>query len=209
MSFYRNRIYPLLVRRLGNPEPIRRLRAQVLPWARGTVLELGVGTGANFPYYQAERVRKLFALEPNPGMVRRARAQQWLLNCDVEYIDLPGEQIPLNESTVDTVVTTFTLCTIDAVQDAIGEIRRVLNSDGRLVFIELGQAPDPAVQRWQKFLDPVARWIYAGLRLTRHIPTLLTEGGFAIQHMDEDYLASFPKALTYSWWGIALPQAQG
>jgi ubiquinone/menaquinone biosynthesis C-methylase UbiE len=207
MSFYRNRIYPILVRRLGNPEPIRRLRAQVLPWAQGTVLELGVGTGANFPYYQPERVKKLFALEPNPGMVRRARAQQRLLNCDVEYIDLPGEQIPLDDGTVDTVVTTFTLCTIDAVQDAMGEIRRVLNSDGRLVFIELGQAPDPAVQHWQKFLDPVARRIYAGLRLTRNIPALLTASGFAIQHMDESYLASFPKALTYSWWGIALPQA--
>lgn len=204
MPFYRDHIYPFLVGWSGNPEPIRKIREQVIPLAQGRVLEVGVGTGANFVHYHPTRVSKLHALEPNPGMIRRAREQQHGLQLDVEYIGLPGERIPLDDGTVDTVVSTFTLCTIDAVQEAIGEIRRVLKPGGRLIFIELGQSPDPSVQRWQKWLDPVVHWMYAGLHLTRDIPHLITEGGLKMEQMDEGYLAEFPKALTYCWWGTAL-----
>jgi len=199
--FYRDHIYPFLVKWLGNPKPIRKIRERVIPLAQGIVLEVGVGSGANFVHYRPARVSKLYALEPNPGMIRRAKEQQHGLALDVEYIDLPGERIPLDDRTVDTVVSTFTLCTIDAVQDAIREVHRVLKPGGKLIFIELGQSPDPSVQRWQKLIEPIVHWMYAGLHITRDIPYLITESGLKMEQIDKGYLAGFPKSLTYCWWG--------
>jgi len=204
MHFYRDHVYPFLVRWLGNPEPIRKLREQVIPLAQGTVLEVGVGSGANFVHYRPAQVSKLYALEPNPGMIRLAKEQQQGLELDVEYLDLPGERIPLDDSSVDTVVSTFTLCTIDAVQDAISEIRRVLKPGGQFIFIELGRSPDLSVQHWQKLLEPVVHWMYAGLHITRDIPHLITEGGLKMEQLDRGYLSEFPKTLTYCWWGISV-----
>lgn len=124
--FYREYVDPFLVQWLGNPEPIRILREDLIPLAQGTVLEVGVGSGANFGYYRPARVSKLYALEPNQGMLQLAKMQKQGFEFDVEYLDFPGERIPLDDKNVDTVVSTFTLCTISAVQDAINEIQRIL-----------------------------------------------------------------------------------
>lgn len=201
MHFYRDHVYPFLVKWLGNPEPIRKVRERVIPLALGTVLEVGIGTGANFVYYRPRRVSKVYALEPNPGMIRLAKKQQHGFAFEVEYMHLPGERIPLNDNTVDTVVSSFTLCTIDTVKVAIGEIRRVLKPGGRLIFIELGMSPDPRVQRLQKLFEPIVHRMFAGLYITRNIPHLLSECGLKMEQMDEGYLAEFPKTLTYCWWG--------
>src|SRR6266487_5532466 len=119
MPFYRDRIYPHLVRKLGDPPPIREIRGRLLPLAEGKVLEIGVGPGVNFVYYDPARVRKLYALEPNPAMIRLAERQRQRTTLDVEFLDLPGERIPLADGTVDTVVSTFTLGTIPGVVEAI------------------------------------------------------------------------------------------
>jgi len=119
VPFYKNHIYPHLVAALGNPTPIRNVRRRVVPLAQRTVLEIGVGPGVNFPHYDPIRVSKIFALEPNPGMIRRAEEQGRRTKLDIEFLDLPGERIPLPDSSVDTVVSTFTLCTILGVVDAI------------------------------------------------------------------------------------------
>ena len=207
MPFYRDHIYPLLVDVLGDPPPIRALRREIIPLAQGTVLEIGVGSGANFTHYDPAKASRLYALEPNPGMVRLAKKRLPQTDLEVEFIDLPGERIPLADHTVDTVVSTFTLCTITGVEEAIRGIGRVLKPDGRLLFIELGLAPDPAVQRWQKLLEPVQRWLFQGLYLTRNIPELITQGGFQITQIEQGYLAPFPKPSTYCWWGMAKVQA--
>src|SRR6266566_1364805 len=112
MPFYRDRIYPHIVKGLGDPKPIRDVRERLIPLAEGTVLEIGVGPGVNFAHYNAARVNKIYALEPNPGMIRLAEPQRRQTKLDVEFLDLPGERIPLDDSTVDTVISTFTLCTI-------------------------------------------------------------------------------------------------
>jgi ubiquinone/menaquinone biosynthesis C-methylase UbiE len=203
MPFYKQYIYPLLVDRLGDPPPIQKVRRQILPWADGTVLEIGVGSGINFSYYDARRVHKLYALEPNPGMVQLAARQRDRTTLNVEFLTLPGDSIPLADGSVDTVVSTFTLCTIAGIADAIRGLSRVLRSTGKLIFFELGRAPDPAVQRWQKRLEPVYRWLFEGLSLTRDIPYLLRAGGFRIERIEAGYLARFPKASSYCWWGIA------
>ena len=143
MPFYRDRIYPHLIRMLGDPPPIRNIRQRIIPGARGNVLEIGVGSGANFVHYDPAKVTKLYALEPNLGMLRLADKQRRQTALDVEFIDLPGERIPLADGAVDTVVSTFTLCSIPGVLEAIRGIARVLKPDGRLIFFELGLSPDP------------------------------------------------------------------
>jgi hypothetical protein len=102
-------------------------------------------------------------------------------------------------------VSIFTLCTITGIVEAIREIERVLRSDGKLIFFELGLAPDPAVQRWQERLEPLSRWLFQGLSLTREIPALIVQGGFQINQVEAGYLARFPKSLSYCCWGTALP----
>ncbi|HJR79247.1 MAG TPA: class I SAM-dependent methyltransferase [Anaerolineales bacterium] len=201
MTFYQNYIYPQIVDRLGDPPPIRNVRQQIIPLAHGTVLEIGAGSGANFPFYDSAKVSKLYALEPNPGMIRLAQKQRTDLK--IEFIDLPGERIPLGDETIDTVVSTFTLCTIAGIMEAVQGIARVLRPDGELIFFELGLSPDPNVQRRQRELEPISRLLFQGLYLTRHIPSLLIKGGFQIKEMEMGYLAQFPKSLTYCWWGTA------
>jgi len=204
MPFYRDTIYPHLVDILGDPLPIKKIRQQIIPLAEGNVLEIGVGSGANFIHYDPTKVRKLYALEPNLGMIRLAEKQQRRTKLNIEYLDLPGERIPLEDETVDTVVSTFTLCTIPDIPIAIGGIARVLKPDGKLIFFELGLSPNPRVQHRQRQLEPVFHSLFQGLRLTRDIPALLVQGGFQIEQMEKGYLAQFPKSASYCWWGNAL-----
>lgn len=134
MPFYKDRVYPHLVTMLGNPKPIREVRQRILPLAEGRILEIGVGPGGNFVHYDCAKVSKVYALEPNPGMIRMAEQQRRRTELDVEFLDLPGESIPLGDGSVDTVVSTFTLCTIPLVVEAIRGIRRVLRPGGKLIF---------------------------------------------------------------------------
>jgi ubiquinone/menaquinone biosynthesis C-methylase UbiE len=203
MSFYRDRLYPHIVTVLGNPKPIQKIRQQIIPLAQGTVLEVGVGPGVNFAYYDLTKVSKIYALEPNPGMVVRAENQRHRTKLDIEFLDLPGEQIPLPDSSVDTVVSTFTLCTIPGVADAIRGIGRVLRPGGRFLFFEHGLSPDIRVRRWQERTEPFFQWAFEGCHVTRHIPTLIEEGGFRVERMETGYLARFPKSGSYYFWGVA------
>jgi ubiquinone/menaquinone biosynthesis C-methylase UbiE len=204
MPFYRDYIYPRLVDILGDPPPIREIRQQIIPLAEGKVLEIGAGSGANFLHYDPARVSNLYALEPNLGMIRLAERQAHRTKLNIEFLDLPGERIPLEDETIDTAVSTFTLCTIPGIVEAIQGIARVLRPDGKLIFFELGLSPHPAVQRWQKRLEPIHRWLFQGLYLTRDIPSLITQGGFEIKQIKTGYLAQFPKSSSYCWWGTAI-----
>jgi ubiquinone/menaquinone biosynthesis C-methylase UbiE len=208
MPFYREYIYPQLVDRLGDPPPIRDIRRQLMPLAQGRVLEIGAGSGANFVHYDVTNVDQLYALEPNPGMIRLAEKRRRQTELNIKFIDLPGERLPLDEDSIDTVVSTFTLCTIPGIEAAVREIARVLKPGGKLIFFELGRSPEPAVQIWQRRLEPVFRGLFQGLYLTRDIPALLSEAGFHIEQMESGYLAQFPKSLSYCWWGIAAPKAR-
>jgi ubiquinone/menaquinone biosynthesis C-methylase UbiE len=204
MAFYKKHIYPYLIDSLGDPAPIHKIRQQIIPLAQGKVLELGAGSGANFRHYDATKVSKLYALEPNPGMIRLAEKKRYETRLDIEFVDLTGEHIPLEDATIDTVVSTFTLCTISGIVDAIRGLTRVLKPNGKLIFFELGLSPDASVRRWQRRLEPVYHLLFQGLYLTRDIPALLMQAGFQIEQMEKGYLAQFPKSASYCWWGIAL-----
>ncbi|SRR5713101_1791438 len=206
MPFYRDHIYPRLVSALGDPKPIREVRQRMIPLAQGEVLEIGVGPGVNFVLYDPKKVSKVYALEPNPGMIRLAE-QQRRTELNVEFLDLPGERIPLGDGSVDTVVSTFTLCTIPGVADAIRGIGRVLRPGGQFLFFEHGLSPDIRVRRWQERTEPLFQWAFEGCHVTRDIPALIKEGGFRVERMETGYLAPFPKSGSYCFWGVARPES--
>lgn len=205
MSFYRDHVYPLLVSWLGNPKPIEEIRQRIVPLAKGNVLEIGVGPGVNFVHYDPARVTKVYALEPNAGMIPRAEEQLRRTPLNVEFLDLPGERIPLGDASVDTVVSTFTMCTIPGIEEAIRGIGRVLRPGGQLIFFEHGLSPDSTVRRWQQRTEPLFKWAFEGCHVTRHIPSLISDGGFKIEQLNEAYLAPFPKSGSYFFWGVARP----
>jgi SAM-dependent methyltransferase len=205
MPFYRDNIYPHLVDFLGNPKPIQEIRERIVPLAEGNVLEIGVGPGVNFVHYDPGKVNKVYALEPNPGMLRRAEKQRRKTTIDVEFLDLPGERIPLADASVDTAVSTFSLCTIPGVVEAIAGINRILKPGGKFLFFEHGLAPETSVQRWQRRTEPLFRWVFEGCHVTRDIPDLVRQGGFTIEKIDSGYVSPFPKSGSYCWWGVAVP----
>jgi SAM-dependent methyltransferase len=203
MDLYRNRIYPALVNLLGNPKPIQALRKQIVSLAAGTVLEIGAGSGANFPYYDRTNVKHLYALEPNPGMQRLAAIQRQRTPLEIEFLTQPGECIPLEDGSVDTVVSTFTLCTIPALDEALTGIERVLKRTGLLIFIENSLAADPQVQQWQRRWEPIHRRVFDGLLLTRNIPSLIIGAGFRMERLELVYLSRFPKSWSHCCLGVA------
>ena len=203
MAFYKDRVYPALVRHLGNPKPILALRGRIIPLARGIVLEIGAGSGVNFAYYDRANVERLFALEPNPGMLRMADAQRLRTSLAINFLPFPGEQIPLENESVDTVVSTFTLCTIPSVDLALHDVARVLKPGGGLLFIENSLAIDRKVRRWQHLWDPIHRRIFQGLRLTRDVPSLIADAGYRLERVESGCLSRFPKSWSHCCWGTA------
>jgi ubiquinone/menaquinone biosynthesis C-methylase UbiE len=176
--------------------------------AQGEVLEIGVGSGANFEHYDPARVGKVYALEPNATMRRLAEKQRRRTNLTVEFLTLPGERIPLGDYSVDTVVSTFTLCSIPGVTEAIKGLKRVLRPEGKFIFFEHGLSPEARVQRWQRWTEPLTRWLLEGCHITRDIPALIAQEGFKVERIEAAYLAPFPKAWTYCWWGVATPESR-
>jgi ubiquinone/menaquinone biosynthesis C-methylase UbiE len=173
---------------MGDPKPIREIRQRIIRPAHGTVLEIGAGSGTNFVHYDPARVTKLYALEPNPGMIRLAERQRLRTRLNVEYLDLPGERIPLEDRSVDSIVSTFTLGTIPDLREALRGMRRVLRPGGKVIFFELGLATDLRVRSWQEDWEPVAYRLFDGLHLSRDIPFLLTQGGFDVEQYVADII---------------------
>jgi ubiquinone/menaquinone biosynthesis C-methylase UbiE len=183
---------------------VRRQREQVVPLAQGRVLEIGIGTGLNIPHYDPAKVETVWGLDPAVAMQRRAAERVARAGLDVELIGLSGEQIPMDDNTFDTVVITYTLCTIPDAVTALRDMRRVLRRGGQLLFCEHGCAPDEAVRRWQDRLTPIWRRFSGGCHLNRCVPELLQAGGFKVQQMEMLYLNGL-KPWTFNYRGVALP----
>jgi ubiquinone/menaquinone biosynthesis C-methylase UbiE len=184
-------------------KPNQKQREKIVPEAEGEILEVGFGSGLNVPYYDSSRVRKIWALEPSEGMRRKAQPMIDQTDMDIEFIDLPGEQIPLDDNCVDTVLVTYTLCTIEDTVSALAGMRRVLKPGGRLLFCEHGLAPDEDVQKWQARLNAAWRMTMGGCQLNRDIPALLAKGGFRVD-VDERMYIPGPKFVCYNYWGSAV-----
>lgn len=207
MSFYSEKVLPHLIDLACSTSPQQKQREKVVPLAYGDVLEIGFGSGLNLPFYQSRNVRKLFALEPSEGMRRKAAAQVDATGIDVEFIDLPGEEIPLGDASIDTVLMTYTLCTIPDPAAALAGMRRVLKPGGQLVFCEHGAAPDAKVADWQNRLNRPWGRLAGGCNMNRNIPGLLVESGFEIT-LDERMYIPGPRILNYNFWGTAEPRQE-
>lgn len=202
MSWYEQRILPRLVNFACGVRPAQKQREKIVPLAMGDVLEIGFGSGLNLPFYDRDRVRRIWGLEPSEGMRRLATDAIDESNFDIELIDLPGEEIPLDDNSVDTVVVTYTLCTIPEVGSALEGMRRVLKTDGRLLFCEHGKAPDENVHKWQQRLNPAWKKVAGGCNMHRDIPAILHGSGYRIEDDNRMYIPGI-KALSYNYWGSA------
>lgn len=203
MGFYSRLILPRMIGMACGTRPVMRQRGKVVPLAEGTVLEVGIGSGLNLPLYSSDRVTKVLGLEPSPDMTRLARRAAEDVDIEVEFLDCPGEAISLDRDAVDTVLLTYTLCTIPDAQKALSEMARVLKPGGRLIFCEHGAAPDASVRRWQDRVDPIWKRIAGGCHLNRPIPGLIEQGGFQISELDTMYLPGWRPA-TFNYWGTAV-----
>ncbi len=203
MNFYDQYLLPYLLDFACGVKPVTRQRAKVVPLAHGKVLEIGIGTGLNMQHYDKSRVEKIWGLDPAMQMHAKAARRIAKAGLDVEMLGLPAEEIPMKDATFDSVVCTYTLCTIPDPLQALSEMRRVLKPGGRLIFCEHGKAPDASVQRWQDRLNPIWKPIAGGCNLNRKVPDLLAQGGFEIQELDTMYLPG-PRPIMFNYWGTAI-----
>ncbi len=203
MSFYDDNVLPHVINLACGSAPILRQRQKIVPQAEGRILEIGMGSGINIPYYNTSKVEKVWGLEPSIGMRKKAQKRVDAAPFDLEWLDLPGEEIPLDDNSVDTIVLTYTLCTIPDWRAAVNQMSRVLKPGGKLLFSEHGKAPDAAVQAWQDRVNPLWMKLAGGCHLNRDIPALLKAGGFKIKELDTLYVPKTPKIAAFTFWGYA------
>jgi ubiquinone/menaquinone biosynthesis C-methylase UbiE len=202
MGFYEQQVLPRVIDKLLGTRGFHKLRRRVAEGLSGEVLEVGFGSGLNVPHYP-NGVERVFAVDP--ATVGRDLAEKRLRETDipVEFVGLDGEHLPLDDASVDHVLTTWTLCTIPHVELALAEMVRVLRPGGRLHFLEHGHSPDPKVARWQRRLDPLQQRIAGGCHLARPIDELVEQAGFRIESLGNYYL-TFPKSMGYMYEGQAV-----
>ncbi|MBQ0796472.1 class I SAM-dependent methyltransferase [Zhongshania sp.] len=204
MGFYDNKILPVIIDKACSMSAIMTLREKVVPLASGVVLEVGMGSGINLALYKPDIVDFVWGLEPSVGM--RKKAQRNLDNSPVEvkWLDLPGEAIPLEDESVDTVLLTYTLCTIPDWQAALAQMHRVLKPSGKLLFCEHGLADSHAVQHWQNKITPMWKKLAGGCHLNRPISESIASCGFTINKLDTCYADGVPKIAGYMYYGEAV-----
>ncbi|MHB8811897.1 MAG: class I SAM-dependent methyltransferase [Steroidobacteraceae bacterium] len=204
MGFYQERIVPHLVSLAMRKRELVPYRQRLLAGAGGRVLEIGIGSGFNLPFY-GEQVRELVGLEPSARLIAMARRVASGVSLPVTLLEASAESIPLERASVDTVVTAWTLCTIPAVGQALKEMLRVLKPGGQLLFVEHGLAPEPGVRSWQNRLTPIWRRIGGGCHLNRPIHALIENAGFDIVHVEMAYAPRGPKPVVFMYEGRARP----
>lgn len=206
LSFYRKKILPWLINASMQEKELEADRAIAAHQAVGVVLEIGAGSGLNLPFYSAN-LTKLFALDPSRELWALAQDRLKSSTFPVEFLHASAEHIPLSDASVDTVVSTWSFCSIPDPVRTLQEVRRVLKSNGRLIFVEHGRAPEEKIARWQRRLDPIWSRVSGGCHLSRKIDELLLENGFNIQQLDQTYRKGRrhrSKLFTYFYSGIAI-----
>jgi ubiquinone/menaquinone biosynthesis C-methylase UbiE len=204
MGFYADRVVPALIDLAMRNKRLRPYRERIVGAAEGRVLEIGIGSGLNLPLYGAG-VRQVIGLDPSPRLLAWARDTAQQLPVAVDLMQASAEAIPLDENSVDTVVMTWTGCSIPGVAVALAEMRRVLRPTGRLLIVEHGRAPEPNVARWQDRLTPLWLRLSGGCHLNRQIDALIEAAGFRFERLDTGYMTAL-KTFTFMYEGIARPR---
>jgi ubiquinone/menaquinone biosynthesis C-methylase UbiE len=204
MSFYQDRIVPYLTHLAMRQRILAAYRARLIPESEGRVVEIGIGSGLNLPLY-TDKVERVIGLEPSPRLLTMARRAAVGSAVPVDLIEGSAEAIPIEDGSIDTVVTTWTMCSIPDAARALRDMRRILKPNGRLLFVEHGRAPQESVRRWQDRLTPVWKCIAGGCHLNRPIAELVADAGFRIERMDTGYMRG-PRLMTFMYEGSARPR---
>lgn len=202
MGLYSKHVFPKLLGFIMSSGQMKRLRNRVLSDVKGDVFEIGFGTGLNLPHYPAY-IKSLTTADINPGMHSHAQQNVARSHIDVDYHIADGQALPFDEDRFDSVVCTWTLCSIPNAGKALGELYRILKPGGRLYFVEHGLADDPKVQKWQHRLTPIQKKIGDGCHLNRNIRTLLEAQPFSLLELENFYIPNAPKVAGYMYRGIA------
>ena len=204
MSLYEKYVLPKFLNCACGSKPVARQREKVVPLAEGRVLEIGIGSGLNLPFYDKTKVDEIWGLDPSEELSEMARTVATQEGMKVNFISSGAEEIPLPDDHFDSVLITYTMCTIPEVIRANTEIRRVLKEQGKMIFCEHGVAPDDNIRKWQKRINPFWGKIAGGCNIDRNIPSLIQDSGFDIIEIEEMYLPNTPKIAGYNFWGYAV-----
>jgi ubiquinone/menaquinone biosynthesis C-methylase UbiE len=201
LALYARFVLPRLIDLVMRNKMVRERRETLIPRARGTVLEIGIGSGLNLPYYGA-KVERVFGIDPSSELLTIADAKARAAAFPVQLVCQSAERLPFPDAAIDTVVTTWTLCSIADPAAALREMKRVLKPGGELLFAEHGYSPEPRVAAWQRRLTPWWKRIAGGCHLDRRIDALIRAAGFEIVELQTSYLQA-PKPFTYTYEGSA------
>ena len=201
MGFYDKYILPTFLNCACGTKPMQYQTKKIVPFAKGDVLEIGIGSGLNLPFYDLDQINKIWGLDPSEELNSMAEKVARDIDIDVDLIIGGAEEIPLPENSIDTILLTYTLCTIPKVKDSIKEIERVLKPSGSMLFCEHGLAPDEKVAKWQQRLNPYWKKIAGGCNLNRDIPKIIQDSSFKITKLETMYLPSTPKFAGFNYWG--------
>ena len=201
---YEKYLLPKLLDTCCSTKPINYQRKKIVPHAEGTILEIGIGSGLNIPFYEKSKVNKIYGLDPSSELCEMAKKTAIKSELDIDFLINGAEEIKLISNSVDTVLLTYTLCTIPNPFDALREIKRVMKSNGKILFCEHGIAPDKTIIKWQNRINPLWGKLFGGCNINRDIPNILLEGGFKINNLEQMYLPSTPKIVGYNYWGNAV-----
>jgi len=180
------------------------MRKKIVPRAKGRVLEIGIGSGLNLPFYDPAKVDRVWGIDPSSRLKKIARKKAVEMPFNVDFIGLSGEDIPLEKKSMDTVLVTYALCSIQDVIKALNEMSRVLKPGGELIFCEHGKAPEAHISKWQDRMNPAWTKISGGCNLNRPISDLIETSGFKIVNLDEKYNSPV-KVIGFNYTGVAIP----
>jgi len=202
LGLYDKYILPKFLNCACGSKPINYQRQKVVPLAKGKVLDIGIGSGLNIPFYNSDKIDQVIGIDPSHELIELAKELANDSKASIELVIGSAESIPYPDNFFDTVLVTYTMCTIPNVSIANKEIWRVLKDDGRLIFCEHGLAPDKKISKWQNRIDPFWGKIAGGCHLNRDIQKLITDAGFSFESLDKMYIPSTPKFAGYNYWGI-------
>lgn len=202
MRFYDKYILPSAINWACKQKPMSIQRMKIVPFAEGNVLEIGIGPGLNLPFYSKDKVKHLTAIEPSLETWNKNKVNTQELPFDFEFVQAFAENIPAENNSFDTVILTYTLCTIQDTFQSLEEIRRVLKPNGKLLFCEHGKAPDKAIQKWQNRINPLWKKVGGGCNLNKDIPTLIEGNGFQFENLESNYIPGW-KPASFNYWGAA------
>jgi len=202
MSFYEEHVLPRLIDLVMRRRDLAPYRERTISAARGRVLEIGIGSGLNLPLY-GKAVSEIIGLDPSSRLLAMAHQAGGRAATPLKLIAGSAASTPLDDRSVDTIVTTWTMCSVPQIEQAVREMRRLLKPGGRLLFVEHGRAPDPRVRWWQDHLNPFWKPIAGGCHLNRAIDKLITENGFRIETLSNSYMSG-PRPMGYMYEGSAV-----